>query len=196
MCLNLRSWPVFSSLEPKFIPEVDMVFRNLFCSLLLCINLLAVLLLTERLKTDAWELNNSEQAGNSTYRLPITPKLILSNVGCISCGDNFIMAVTRNGKISNMQRNNTFFSSQMATVSQAGGASNFENKNMTSQLVGIPESLIVGNSLVDKVNEEESNKAKRIIEQYCYKQDNLRIISHAGTHRQRDHLRLKTNSAS
>ena len=84
----------------------------------------------------------------------------------------------------------------MATVSQAGGASNFENKNMTSQLVGIPESLIVGNSLVDKVNEEESNKAKRIIEHYCYKQDNLRIISHAGTHRQKDHLRLKTNSAS
>ena len=28
-----------------------MVFRNLFCSLLLCINLLAVLLLIERLKT-------------------------------------------------------------------------------------------------------------------------------------------------
>ena len=92
-------------------------------------------------------------------------------------------------------RNNTFDSGQLATVSQAGGGSNFENKK-TPQLVGIPESLIVGNSLVDKVNEEESNKAKRIIEQYCYKQDNLRIISHAGTHRQRDHLRLKTNSAS
>ena len=96
-----------------------------------------------------------------------------------------------------MQRNNTFFISQMATVSQAGGASNFENKNMTSQLVGIPESLIVGNSLVDKaINEEESNKTKKIIEQYCYRQGNLRIKSHAGTHRQRDHLRLKTNSAN
>ena len=47
----------------------------------------------------AWKSNNSEQADNNTYRLPITPKLILSNVGCISCGDNFIMAVTRNGKV-------------------------------------------------------------------------------------------------
>ncbi|EGI59879.1 RCC1 and BTB domain-containing protein 1 [Acromyrmex echinatior] len=57
------------------------------------------IILTKNDEVNAWELNNSEQAGNSTYRLPITPKLILSNVGCISCGDNFTMAVTRNGKV-------------------------------------------------------------------------------------------------
>ncbi|EGI60746.1 RCC1 and BTB domain-containing protein 1 [Acromyrmex echinatior] len=53
----------------------------------------------------AWKSNNSEQAGNSTYRLPITPKLILSNVGCISCGDNFNIAVTRNGKVYDSDNN-------------------------------------------------------------------------------------------
>ena len=53
MYSNLRNWPVFSSLEPKFISEIHMVmvFGNLFCSLFLCISLLAVLLLTERFKT-------------------------------------------------------------------------------------------------------------------------------------------------
>ena len=140
----------------------------------------------------AWESNpnNSGQVGNSTYGLSITPKFILSNIGCISCGDNFTMAVTRNGKVygwgsndvgqlginnssfyesKNMLRQttmqismqrNTFFGGQIA-IPQAGGANNFENKNMTPQLVGIPESLIVGNSLFDKAVNEEGDKAKQ-----------------------------------
>ena len=136
----------------------------------------------------AWESspNNSGQVDNSTYELSITPKLILSNIGCISCGDNFTMAVTRNGKVygwgsndvgqlginnfslyesknmlrqTSMQR--TLFSGQNATIPQAGGANNFENKNMTPQMVGIPESLIVGNSLFDKAVNEEGDKAKQ-----------------------------------
>ncbi|XP_012060396.1 PREDICTED: RCC1 and BTB domain-containing protein 1-like [Atta cephalotes] len=127
-------------------------------------------ILTKNDEVYAWESspNNSGQVDNSTYELSITPKLILSNIGCISCGDNFTMAVTRNGKVygwgsndvgqlginnfslyesknmlrqTSMQR--TLFSGQNATIPQAGGANNFENKNMTPQMVGIPESLIV-----------------------------------------------------
>ncbi|XP_018339119.1 PREDICTED: RCC1 and BTB domain-containing protein 1-like isoform X2 [Trachymyrmex septentrionalis] len=129
------------------------------------------IILTKNDEVYAWESNNSGQLlGNSTYGLSITPKLILSNVGCISCGDNFTMAVTRNGKVygwgnndigqlgignyesKNMlrqtvsvQRSNSLWG-QIPPVSQAGlagGASNFENKNITPQLVGIPENLIV-----------------------------------------------------
>ena len=50
------------------------------------------------IKVYAWEPINS---GQDIYGMGIYgfPKLILSNVGCISCGDNFTMAVTRNGKV-------------------------------------------------------------------------------------------------
>ncbi|KAG5335514.1 RCBT1 protein, partial [Acromyrmex heyeri] len=123
------------------------------------------IILTKNDEVYAWESNNSGQVGNSTDGFSITPTFILSNVGCISCGDNFTMAVTRNGKVygwgsndvgqlgigtyesknmllQTMQRNNTFSFGSQVTLSQAGGTSNFENKN-TPQLVGIPESLIV-----------------------------------------------------
>ncbi|XP_018362146.1 PREDICTED: RCC1 and BTB domain-containing protein 1-like [Trachymyrmex cornetzi] len=123
-------------------------------------------ILTEIGEVYAWKSNNSGLEGNSTYGLSITPKLILSNVGCISCGYNFAMTVTRNGKVygwgsndvgqlgiggkyeSKNRRQQTkyivhredFFDRQMVTFDEE--ASNFENKNMTPQLVGIPEGLV------------------------------------------------------
>ncbi|KAG5324803.1 RCBT1 protein, partial [Pseudoatta argentina] len=115
------------------------------------------IILTKNDEVYAWESNNSEQMVNSMFGLSTIPiwSLILSNVGCISCGDNFTMAVTRNGKVygwgsndvgqlgignyetknmllQTMQRNNRFFSGH-----------DVENEEMTPQLVGIPESLIV-----------------------------------------------------
>ena len=50
------------------------------------------------IKVYAWEPINS---GQDIYGMGIYgfPKLILSNVGCISCGDNFTMVVTKNGKV-------------------------------------------------------------------------------------------------
>ena len=51
---------------------------------------------------------------------------------------------------NSMQRNNIFFRGQIVTVSQDEGTTNFKNKNMIPQLVGVPENLIIGNSLYDK----------------------------------------------
>ncbi|XP_018317351.1 RCC1 and BTB domain-containing protein 1 [Mycetomoellerius zeteki] len=122
-------------------------------------------ILTENGEVYAWASNNNSQVGNSTNFLSTTPKLVLSNVVCISCGDNFTMAVTRNGKVygwgSNdfgqlgidnygsknatspnlSMTNNICGSILIIQMGPAGGS--FENKNITPQLIGMPEDLVV-----------------------------------------------------
>lgn len=128
----------------------------------------------------AWASNNNSQVGNSTNFLSTTPKLVLSNVVCISCGDNFTMAVTRNGKVygwgSNdfgqlgidnygsknatspnlSMTNNICGSILIIQMGPAGGS--FENKNITPQLIGMPEDLVVGNFRFNKAVNEEAKQ--------------------------------------
>ena len=84
----------------------------------------------------AWGSNNSGQMGNSIYGLSTTPKFVLSNVVCISCRNDFIMAVTRNGKVYGWGRNN---------VGQLG---NYGSKNVTQQTLSMETNNINGNNLL------------------------------------------------
>ncbi|XP_011060616.1 PREDICTED: RCC1 and BTB domain-containing protein 1-like isoform X1 [Acromyrmex echinatior] len=87
------------------------------------------IILTNNDEVYAWESNNSGQVGIYGF-----PKLILSDVGCISCGDNFTMAVKKNGKVYGWGSND---------VGQLG-IGTYENENMKPQLlIGVPGSLIV-----------------------------------------------------
>ena len=86
----------------------------------------------------AWGSNNNGQMGNSIYGLSTTPKLVLSNVVCISCCNDFTMAVTRNDKVYGWGRNN---------VGQLG-VGNHRNKNATQQTLSIETNNINGNNLL------------------------------------------------